>query len=109
MRRQSSDRSSVSSRLSRYDDDSKEIVKRPQSSSLRSAERRKISREEDLGGSQHGRYSKDKISMYDEEKASFYERCKATYLMVFNDTKEEVTSPEELMLCKRSFFSLSKK
>jgi len=96
MRRQSSDRSSVSSRLSRYDDDSKEIVKRPQS--LRSNNSRKVSREEDLGSSHHSRYSTDKRSMYDEEKASFYERCKTTYLMVFNDTKDEVTSPEELML-----------
>lgn len=110
MRKQASNRSSLSSRLSRDSDNGKDNIKRPQSGSLRSGSLRndsktKASREEDHTRSRLSRYSKDsRSSIYDEDKASFYERCKAAYLMVFDETKDEVTSPEELMLCKKQFF-----
>ena len=105
MRKQASNRSSLSSRLSRDSDNGKDSIKRPQSGSLRGDSKIKTSREEDRTRNRLSRYSKDsRSSVYDEEKASFYERCKAGYLMVFDDTKDEITSQEELMLCKKQFF-----
>ena len=103
MRKQPLNRSSLSSRLSRDSDDGKGSSKSPyQSGSLRQDSRRKISKDENRSSSRFSRYSNDSRTLgYDEEKASFYERCKAAYLMVFDDTKDEITSPEELMLRKR--------
>ena len=96
MLRQSSNRSSISSRLSREDDENKSLRNRPSSSSQRSSSR---------SSGRISRHSKDSRSMvYDEEKASFYENCKTVYLMVFDDTKDEITSPEELMLCKIKYY-----
>lgn len=94
MLRRASNRSSTSSRLSREDDDDKGSVRRL--NSQRSGRRTTV--EGSQSGSRSSRNSRSMI--YDEEKASFYENCKSVYLMVLDNVKDDVTSREELMLCK---------
>ena len=97
MLRRSSTNSSTSSRLSREDD----RISLRKSNSGRSDSQRKSTY---LDGSQKfGKSSSQRKQIYDEEKASFYENCQSIYLTVFDDIKDEITSPEELTLCKYNF------
>ncbi|XP_065069056.1 EF-hand calcium-binding domain-containing protein 7-like [Rhopilema esculentum] len=92
MLRRSSTNSSTSSRLSREED----RVSLRKSKSGRSDSQKKSTY---LDGSQKfGKSFSQRKPIYDEEKASFYENCKSIYLMVFDDIKDEITSPEELTL-----------
>lgn len=104
--RRSSVRSSTSSKYSRDDEESRNGARRSSSQSNRATGDRKQSLDE-RRSSIRSRYSRDaRSTMYDEEKASFYENCKSIYLMVFDDTKDDITATEELMLCKRRGFTI---
>ena len=94
MLRRVSNSSSTSSRLSREDD----AIKRPQSGLLGKKPLQKRPGSALTGSNRFSRSSTEKREEYDENKASFYESCRSVYLMVFDDTKEEITSTEELTL-----------
>eukprot|EP00112_Aurelia_sp_Birch-Aquarium-sp1_P010503 Seg224.11 transcript_id=Seg224.11/GoldUCD/mRNA.D3Y31 product="EF-hand calcium-binding domain-containing protein 7" protein_id=Seg224.11/GoldUCD/D3Y31 len=94
MLRRVSNASSTSSRLSREDD----AVRRPPSGLLSKKPLQKRPGSALTGSNRFSRSSIEKREEYDENKASFYESCRSVYLMVFDDTKEEITSTEELTL-----------
>ncbi len=54
-------------------------------------------------GKRPSKSSFERKSDDDEDRAAFYKNCRSIYLMVFEDTKEDITSAEELTLCKYEY------
>eukprot|EP00794_Sanderia_malayensis_P007928 gene7928-8783_t len=52
-----------------------------------------------LSGKEYSTSSRERNSVDDDvDRAVFYKKCRSIYLMVFEDTKEDITSAEELTL-----------